>query len=65
MTDTTTPATADNLLNDRLTLLLVSLPGNTQNYSRLWDAAAWVILEAGRVGWILTIEPKEEGNNGR
>ena len=53
-----TEPTADTRLRERLTLLLMSLPGNIQNYTRLSDAADWVIREANRVGWIVTIEPK-------
>lgn len=45
---------------DRLTALLLTVPGWPRNDTATQDdAAQWVIAEAGRVGWTVQVTEKE------
>lgn len=47
---------ADHQLRERLTALLLTIPGWNRNYTGSLDAAVWIIEEADRVGWKVEIE---------
>lgn len=44
----------------RLAALLLTIPHWTQNYTETVERAEWLIREAGRVGWVLSIVANEE-----
>ena len=44
---------------ERLMLLLLSLPGWSDNYTATLNGAKWVLEEAWRVGWVVSIGPSD------
>jgi hypothetical protein len=49
----------DERLVQRLTALIKTAPQFSQhNYTSAKDAAEWIVAEAGRLGWSVTIEEK-------
>ena len=46
---------ADEQQRQRLAALILTLPGWNRNYTATTDAAGWLIREAEKVGWRLTI----------
>jgi ribosomal protein L5 len=43
---------------ERLSALLMTTRQNPQNYTSSRDAAGWIVKEAQRLGWSVTIEEK-------
>jgi len=50
---------AEQRVIDRLTALLLTVPGWPRNYTATLDAAKWVAAEASRLGWTVIITDRE------
>lgn len=46
----------DERLVQRVTALLLSIPGHQRNYTATVDMAKWLVAEARRVGWELRVD---------
>ena len=47
---------ADDRTVERIAALLKTAPQIAHNYTACKDAAAWIVREAERLGWTITIE---------
>lgn len=47
-------------LRERLAILLLSIPGWKDNYTATRDSADWMIREANKVGWEISVRETPE-----
>lgn len=50
------PTDPADITRQRIAALMLVLPSNQMNFTTALDAATWMIAEAGRLGWSLTVE---------
>jgi hypothetical protein len=53
MDEKKTPAEQETV--ERVAALLLTMPGWDRNYTSTLDSAAWMVVEAERVGWNLQV----------